>query len=352
MTRHAPPLNEAAQLRGPKPAKQKEHREKPMPRLIIHIGSQKTGSTSIQTFLTQQTAKMEEAGLRYVNAGRGPAAHNKLAFKRDSDQYPVLMKRLVAEVENDPDKTHVVSAEMLFTTRMASSIAEYLPDDLRKETQIIAYIRRQDKFLEAMYKQVVKTGRFKGSAQDYAQKRESALMYSKVLDAYAENFGKENVLVLPYERSLFREGDVILDMAAHLGMTNVTKADLPEKFSNITLSREVSEMLGLISNTTDINIAELIRVIIRNNAEGAFYSGDSYSPAERKEIADKYIQDNEYVRATFRPDLPALFDLSDLEGDLTSEGIPSSERLKRLKQAQLAVFQAIGQSHTSVCNPG
>ncbi|MEP1202106.1 hypothetical protein [Tateyamaria sp.] len=32
-----------------------------------------------------------------------------------------------------------------------------------------------------MYKQVVKTGRFKGTAQEYAQKREAALMYSKIL---------------------------------------------------------------------------------------------------------------------------------------------------------------------------
>lgn len=322
-----------------------------MPKLIIHIGSQKTGSTSIQTFLTQQSAKMDEAGLSYIKAGRGPAAHNKLAFKRDTEQFPVLMKRLVAEVEAAPDKTHVISAEMLFTTRMAASFAEFIPDDLRGDTKVIAYIRRQDKFLEAMYKQVVKTGRFKGTAQHYAKKRESALMYSKVLDAWANGFGAKNVLVQPYERKNFLDGDVILDMASHLGMTNVTREDLPEKFSNITLSREVSEMLGIISNSTDINIAELIRVIIRNNSEGAFYSGDSYSPLERREIAEKYIDDNEYVRATYRSDLSSLFDLEDLGGELASEGIPTEEQVLRLKQAQHAVFEAIGQSHTSFCEP-
>jgi len=323
-----------------------------MPKLIIHIGSQKTGSTSVQTFLTQQSDKMEEAGLSYVKAGRGPAAHNKLAFKLGSDSFPVIMKRLVHEVQSDPAKTHVISAEMLFTTRMASSMGEFFPDELRRETQIIAYIRRQDKFLEAMFKQVVKTGRFKGTPQEYAKKREEALKYSKVLDAYANQFGTENVLVLPYERPMFKEGDVILDIASHLGMTNVTKADLPEKFSNITLSREVSELLGIISKSTDINIAELIRVIIRNNAEGAFHSGDSYSPAERKEIVDKYIEDNEYVRAKYRSDLDVLFDCKDLQGDLASDGIPATEQVIRLRQAQRAVFDAIGQSHTSVCEPG
>ena len=323
-----------------------------MSKLIIHIGSQKTGSTSIQTFLTQNPEKMEDAGLSYVKTARGPAAHNKLAFKRASDNFPKIMKRLVREVEATPDKTHVISAEMLFTPGMARSLTQYLPDDLRAETKIIAYIRRQDKFLEAMYKQVVKTGRFKGTPQEYAAKRRNALMYSKVLGLYADGFGTENMVVLPYERPLFREGDVILDVASHLGMTNVTRDDLPERFSNITLSREVSELLGLISNSTDINIAELIRVIIRNNAEGAFYSGDSYAPLERKDIADIYTEDNENVRKTYRPDLPHLFDLSDLEGDLDGKGVPATEQVNRQRQAQIAVFEAIGQSHTSVCQPG
>ncbi|MEP1202107.1 hypothetical protein [Tateyamaria sp.] len=69
-----------------------------MPKLIIHIGSQKTGSTSIQTFLTQNPDKMAKAGLTYVNAGRGPAAHNKLAFKCDTEQFPRIINRLVNEV--------------------------------------------------------------------------------------------------------------------------------------------------------------------------------------------------------------------------------------------------------------
>lgn len=318
-----------------------------MPRLIIHIGSQKTGSTSIQSFFTQNPDKMAQAGLSYVKTGRGPSAHNRLTQKQAMSNFPNIMKRLVDEVTNAPDTTHVISAETLFSVHMARSLIEHLPADLRSDTQIICYLRRQDKFLEAMYKQVVKTGRFKGSAQAYAQKRETALMYSRVLDAYATGFGDDNITVLPYERARFKEGDVILDIAARIGMTNVTRADLPEEFSNVTLSREVSEMLGLIANTTDMDIAELIRAIIRNAPEGAFYSGDSYAPLERRAIADKYTADNEAVRARFCPDLDTLFDLSDLQGDLDGAGIPPEERLARLRQAQVAVFEAIGQSHST-----
>ncbi|TRD22433.1 hypothetical protein [Palleronia caenipelagi] len=318
-----------------------------MPRLIIHIGSQKTGSTSIQTFLTQVEDKLAAKGINYVSAARGPAAHNKLAYKRDTDNFPRLMRRLVREVQGAPDQTHIISAEMLFSPRMASSLTEFLPADLREETRIVGYIRRQDKFLEAMYKQVSKTGRFRGTPADYRRKRQNALNYSATFDAYANGFGRENVVVLPYEPKSFPNKNVLFHVAPYLELGEIDPADLPEKFSNITLSREVSELLGVIANHTDIDIAELIRVIIRNESEGAFYSGDSYSPAEQREIVDHYVEDNEYIRATYRPDLDQLFDCSDLEGDLASAGVPAEEQVLRLRQAQLAVFQAIGDSHTS-----
>lgn len=323
-----------------------------MPRLIIHIGSQKTGSTSIQTFLTQNPEKLRAAGLCYVKAGRGPASHNRIAVKYMTTNFPAIMEKLVAEVRSAPEMTHIVSSEMLFTPRLARSLAEHLPSDLIADTRIIGYIRRQDKFLEAMFKQVVKTGRFTGSPAEYMTKRDAALNYSKVLDAYAAEFGPHNIDIIPYEPARFAMKNVILDIARRLGLTGISPDDLPQSFSNITLSREISEILGLIARSTDINIAELIRVIIRNRPEGAFHSGDSYSLAERKAIVDRYAEDNEQIRATYCPDLAALFDTSDLAADLDAADLPPAERLHRLRQAQLAVFQAIGQSHKSVCRPG
>lgn len=316
-----------------------------MPRLVIHVGSQKTGSTSVQTFLTQNPRMLEKAGLSYVKAGRGPAAHNRLAFKRDTDSFPNIMQRVVAEIENIPDKTHIISAEMLFTVRMARSLIKFLPSELRQDTKIVAYVRRQDKFLEAMFKQVVKTGRFTGTPQEYAEKRANALKYSKILDAYAEGFGVENIFVLPYEPKTFLQNNVILDISPHLGLHSVQSEDLPKAFSNVTLSREVSDLLGLIARTTDVNIAELIRVIIADNPDGAFYKGDGYSMQERKEIVDRYRDDNNYVRSKFRSDLDELFDIADLSGDLPDALVPLNEQIRRMRLAQSAVFGALGKSH-------
>lgn len=323
-----------------------------MHKLALHIGTQKTGSTSIQTFFTQNPEILAREGLSYVQAARGPAAHNKIAIQHKTPKFPRFMTRIVREVQGAPEKTHILSSEMLFSPGMARSLAAHLPDDLRAATKVVVYLRRQDRFLEAMYKQVVKTGRFTGTPQEYRQKRDAALCYSRALNAYGEAFGDENMCVRIYDPAHFPGRNVILDIAAQIGLGGIGKEDLPEKFSNITLSREVSEMLGLISRTTDINIAELIRVIIRNEPPGAFESGDAYTAQERREIVDRYAEDNESVRARFRPDLPQLFDTGDLEGDLSAHAVPSEVRLERLQMAQRAVFEAIGQSHKAICEPG
>lgn len=318
---------------------------------IIHIGSQKTGSTSIQTFLSNNPERLEAAGVSYVRTARGPAAHNKLVFKKDTEKFPRIMNRLIREITGDPSKTHVLSSEMLFSAGMARSFAQYFPEDLRRETKIIAYVRRQDKFLESMFKQVVKTGRYTGTPQDYATKKFNALRYSTVINAYAAAFGAENIILRPYEPKTFPEKNAVLDIAPHLGLHDLTLADLPAKFSNMSVSYEVSVLMGMVANNTDINIAELIRVIIASNPPGAFHSGDSYSLPECRDIVQSYAEDNARVCATYCPDRETLFDCSDLAETSETLIISDAEKLERMRQAQQIIFQAIGQSHQATVIP-
>ena len=48
------------------------------PRLILHIGSQKTGTTSIQGFLKNKADALAVEGVNYISAGRTNIAHNSV----------------------------------------------------------------------------------------------------------------------------------------------------------------------------------------------------------------------------------------------------------------------------------
>ena len=77
----------------------------------------------------------------------------------------------LSEIRSHPDDTHVMTSEMYCGAGVAQDLADALPDDLQAETRILVYLRRQDSFLEALYKQRVKTGRYDGEAFEFAQSK-------------------------------------------------------------------------------------------------------------------------------------------------------------------------------------
>ncbi|MEM9795701.1 MAG: hypothetical protein AAF919_04385 [Pseudomonadota bacterium] len=318
-----------------------------MARLLIHIGSQKTGSTSIQTFLTTHPEKLQACRLNYVKAGRGPSAHNRVAriLQANPQKCDRILARIVREVDGAPDDRHILSSEMFFSRGWARKFQHSLPEHMQRDAKVIVYLRRQDAFLEAMYKQVVKTGRFQGSPADYAAKKQRALRYSTVVDAFADVFGAEAITLIPYEKQQLHEGDSVLDFAARIGLAGIGRDDLAARRSNITLSREVSEILGLLARTTDANIAVLIRTLIENGGPDVRKSGDCYLISERREIMEGFAADNAALCARYRPDLSDLFDLSDLSATIPDAPLAADERMRRLQAAQLAVMTALGETH-------
>ena len=313
------------------------------PRLILHIGSQKTGTTSIQGFLKNKADALAAEGVNYVSAGRTNIAHNSVLQAINQNGGKKVAKAMVAEIKAAPDVTHVISSEMFFRRGLAPWFDTHFPRRIKRQTKVIAYSRRQDKYAEAMYKQRVKNGRYQGDPEDFAREQID-LYYGRVLRQFSQVFGQENIIVRPFERRNFPNGDVQQDFAHILGLSRELAEgyDLPS--SNATLSREVSEQLGDMRRAgTDINTRDIIRKIIAIKPQGAIRSGDCLSLALRREIMAHHAKFNENIRATYCPDIEQLFDEKDLEDDAAYELPTSLETAIRTEQAKHAIDLAIDQ---------
>ncbi|MDA5558275.1 hypothetical protein [Shimia sp. MMG029] len=317
------------------------------PPIYIHIGTQKTGSTSIQAHLWAHQKALKAQGVNYVQAGRKRAAHNQIAITERNGDIQPLLEKVVQEIDALPDHTHIISSEMFFRPSIAAALAAHLPEHQKQRVKLVTYLRRQDKFLEAMYKQTLKNGRFRGSPAKYAQQRQIASFYGTTLDAFAAAFGKEALIVRIFERSTLHNGDVVEDFAQSIGLHGTLCALPRQAQSNPTLSLEVSHLLGMLNRTTDINTKQLIREISRHQTKGATRSGDCYSIAERAEIMDLCAQDNAYVAKTYCDAPAALFEIDDLSPSTTVSGPSDTEKLSNLEDAIFAVFRAIGKTHSS-----
>ena len=155
-------------------------------------------------------------------------------------------------------------------------------------------------------------------------------------NVYSNHFGAENMIVRPFERRLFANDDVVDDFMTQIGVPVPQDATRPNQDSNKTLSAPVSEMLGMLKRNSGINTRELIRELIRQNADGAIRSNDVYTIATRRELVAQMEEDNESVRRRYCPELSTLFDLSDLDGE--SDPFPSPEQqVENWKSAAQAV---------------
>lgn len=312
-----------------------------MPRLLLHIGTEKTGSTAIQSFLHDQKDRLTESGVNFIRAGRRARAHNRVLQARRQGRLAEVMAAIVTEIRNLPGMTHVLSSEMYFGAGLAPDLAAQLPDDIRENTRVLAYIRRQDKFLEALYKQRVKNNKFRGSPNEFRRRKDNVARYSKVLDAYADAFGPENLIVRPFERRQFPGGNVNRDICNILGLANMPDSAFPGATGNVTLSYEVTRLIARIAAATDINTRDIIRHLSQTRPPDAICSNDCFSLRERRDILEDYAEENAYVLATYCPALPRLFDVTDLAPD-APDPLPSpDERLRRAHRAQDIVFQAI-----------
>lgn len=310
--------------------------------LYLHIGTQKTGSSTVQHFLRSNRKALLRQGYNFVRAVREWNDHNRLAreLRGGSEDLPRL-QAVTAEIREGAQPHHIVSAEELFHARAARRLGQFLAPDILANTRVIVYLRRPDDLMEALYKQRVKTGEINPWPMDYLQKSAFEVGYRAVLDAYAEVFGRERMVVRPYRRDLLKNDDIVDDFMGVLGLDDLTglPRDMPE--DNPTFSAAVSELMGVWVKTTGNSHVRLNEVIAAQNFPMSRRSGDVYTSEQRAELLASLADDLQAICDTYGRDLAPVFEAPDF-ADMGAKGFPTWREWSDLhKHAGQAVLRAV-----------
>lgn len=156
-----------------------------MTRFIIHIGQSKTGTTSLQSFLSENRKNLVKQGICYPDVRRGGMAlhllnHNSLADSLTGNgRYPGLsaeeyFEQFFHQAEQAGCDTILLSGESFFggapqpwDVPVGESFHSIYANKLKllksllrgRECKVIAYLRRQDAWLESIISHVI---RFEG----------------------------------------------------------------------------------------------------------------------------------------------------------------------------------------------
>ncbi len=274
-----------------------------MVNLYIHIGTHKTGTTTIQNALKIVGNKSLEEGWKYLKA---PRIARK--FMRAEKYDPGLVNKFQTELEKLlqqeesielPISRFVMSSEELsgLATKgyQNSSIMASMLREATKQykVKLIVYLRRQDDFVESMYTQIIHQGgscSFKEFLAGY--EGIDALNYSRILQDFRAYFGDDNLIVKSYheasERGLLQDFSEVINSVV-LSKVRVERKNPSYSFhalniarvSNPQLSREKKRRLKLA----------LQNVMPKNPGEPFAY----FYEDERNIFLGKYISSNREV---------------------------------------------------------
>ncbi len=300
--------------------------------LHLHIGTVKTGTTALQHFFASNRDALRKKGIIYPLSPGNLSAHYRLSWSlrvktgkrrwnwpndlgKPEEEWKFVFKQLTG------DKGLISSEDFLW-------LSPEIISEVRKFTsgfhvKLIVYWRQRDTLEDSWYNQLIKKGGGIKTPPSYGSK----LTSRKNLDLWAGAFGKENVILRPYERRQLYQGDVRADFLHHiLGLELTDEFVLPEKVANIRLHRVALEYKRQVNH---LHIAPLINWKVTDPLRGASNMLSEkgrknypvFSPRQRLKIIREYANENAAIAREYlgREDGKLFYEpLPDLDEDWQS----------------------------------
>ena len=204
----------------------------PMPRVVLHIGATKTGSTFLQNLFERNRPALLRQGIWYPETGlfwQRPRPHKQAGHSEFTDAArrsdPALRGYLEAGLrEMDGQvRTIVLSSEAFFLQSESHRICEYLRD---YPIEVIVYLRRQDDWANSQYCEFVgggAIGRISASPSDWlaSERTRTLLDYRNTLRRFETVLPRSSIKVRPYNPSAWPDGDLLSDFAETAGLPEI-----------------------------------------------------------------------------------------------------------------------------------
>lgn len=274
------------------------------PRLFIHIGSHKTGSSAIQQAFRSKETGIEEEGLIRIEC-------DSSITKKDWEprQEQVFKDHLKSHI--CADTTHACRYLLSYEGFCGNAFQGYpnastIASRLRAVTmdfdvKIIVFLRRQDDFIESMYTQMIHQGGSRSFQDFITTTRPESMDWHRLLESYAAVFDRKNLIVRRYHADFYPKSDsLIVDFA---GIVGVRPECLKKKLSltrNQGYSSEAVELARLCNPSLSKTHRALLREMLQEISPKPLFRSYSYLDLKtRQDILAACAVSNEKVKKDY-----------------------------------------------------
>jgi len=247
--------------------------------LYLHIGSHKTGTTSVQSFLADNKVQLAARGYAYpvgsnsLNLGGGLGGLSDTGKERHASGPIGPRGRLAVQTIIAADAPTVIASSEGFSYVFEKAKVDMFGKLLRRRfdtIKIITYLRRQDQFAishhqEGANPQTKPASKLHGhrptALPSTSAMQQKYLDYATRIGMWGDVFGDENVIVRVYDRATLKAGDSVADFLdlVHLGDMDVGAQ--PEKNASMGFTRaKVGHILNDVISQQDLKAAILTRL--------------------------------------------------------------------------------------------
>lgn len=302
----------------------------------LHIGTEKTATTTIQEFLHVNRSKLlkhhyfftKSAGYRN-NAGLALAAYNQ--HRRDNltnsralyndrsfrNYQKRIVKNLKKELANHQDCTVVFSSEHIQSRlstitelkRLKQILLELGCDDIR----VVVYLRNPVDLASSLYSTFVVVGDSGAPPSPRDSYFSHVCNHRNTLEKFGEVFGESRLIPRLFAKEAFVQGSILSDFAEAIGLSCQEQFRFPPS-RNERLSARGIEILRSVNQIFPVFIGKR-RVPLRSKFGwliARVIGGTKYKIPE--ELALEYEQafheSNEWVRKHYFPERASLFSAS------------------------------------------
>ena len=276
-------------------------------RCILHVGSPKTASSSIQFVLKENRKQFLKDGFLVPESGQtAMGAHRPLAFSLSGMQAPPeaasAEQDLVREVSDSDAHSVLISSEFLWTILTHEDRAKRLIGQLRSlglDITIVMYVRNQPQYINSFYQH---NANFRGNCDfssfaSRAQRNKRMYTYSRWI-AFAETHDVP-LLARPFSEEVRKRG-VIEDFLTTAGLASAshynTAVELRRSVGpfRVAVAQSLMQRVGDPKRLTEQQASECRRVVSgelkRRKIDDRGYCGLTTELAE--EIEQKFSDDN------------------------------------------------------------
>lgn len=295
-----------------------------MKTLYLHIGTPKTGTTSLQHFCTENAEILQQKGYMYplfphkfkkTNIMRNAFFLSYKAYHQDGSRNMIEEESIYRQgmdfVLNTFRNTDniILSDEAIWNVVCKRGKAD-LWEKLKKEAdknnfviKIIVYLRRQDSLAESWWNQKIKFGErvySKTSWENFLQDPSKLeLNYAEPLKKIEQIFGKENLIVRRFGRQYFKNGSLYEDYMDALGVKYSSHFKISEGKHNVALNGNTPEIKRVINTLPDLshenNVFFRRIAVAMSEQESDLKAKSMFSTEEARSFMERYRDGNRKV---------------------------------------------------------